>query len=259
MERAPGHADGAGVLAVRAEGLSRGFGMGESRVEAVAGVALEIPPGQMAMIVGPSGCGKTTLLSLIAGVLEPEEGRVEVFGVDWAGLSPSQRVRRRGRLIGFVFQQFNLVPTLTVLENTSVPGLIQGLGRDEAERRARSTLGMVGLEGREGARPRELSGGMMQRVAIARALVADPAVLVCDEPTANLDAETGRMVMEQIAQVAEQRDAEGRRRAVIAVTHDQRVLDHADVIHEMEDGRLTAQREAGQSAAHNAPRDGADS
>ena len=223
-------------------GLKRSFGRGEAKITAVNGIDLTVEPGTTTMIVGPSGCGKTTLLSLIAGVLDPDEGDVSVFGTRWDELSDKDRVRARGRLIGFVFQGFNLVPTLSALQNASVPALLRGLTRAESESRARDALASVGLGDRTGAMPSQLSGGMLQRVAIARALVADPFLLVCDEPTANLDAETGAMIMNELTKLPDQEVADGRRRAVLAVTHDQRIFGYADVIHEMEDGRLTGER-----------------
>jgi putative ABC transport system ATP-binding protein len=231
-----------GEPAVRARALSRGFGAGDARVEAVRGVDLEIAPGRMEMIMGPSGCGKTTLLSLIAGVLKPDEGEAEVFGANWSELSGGELARTRGRHVGFVFQEFNLMPTITVLENAALPALIQGRSRSEAAERASETLDRMGLGDRLDATPDQLSGGMMQRVAIARALVADAPLLVCDEPTASLDAKTGGMVMETLRDVCGEEDDQGRRRTILAVTHDPRITSFADAIRDMEDGKLVGER-----------------
>jgi putative ABC transport system ATP-binding protein len=229
--------------AVHATGLRKAFSSGDTEVVAVDGVDFDAAPGELTMIVGPSGCGKTTLLSLIAGVLDPDEGEVEVFGAKWKDLSGRKATRTRGEYVGFVFQAYNLIPTLTAEENAAVPALIQGASRSEAFDRARDALESVGLADRAGARPGKLSGGMMQRVAIARALVADAPLLVCDEPTANLDAKTGASVMDLLTDICESEDDEGRRRAVLAVTHDQRIFPYADIIHEMDDGRITGARE----------------
>lgn len=237
QRRHPGNA-----TAVRARGLTRSFRSGEATVVAVNGVDLDVETRTLTLVVGPSGCGKTTLLSLIAGVLDPDSGSVEVYDNDWQRMGSKRRTIKRGELVGFVFQDFNLVPTLTALENAAIPALIKGASRGEAEASASEMLDSVGLGDRLGALPRELSGGMMQRVSIARALVADPALLVCDEPTANLDAKTGRRVMEQILDLRKQKTDDGMERAVIAVTHDRRIFEMADVIHEMEDGGLVGQR-----------------
>jgi putative ABC transport system ATP-binding protein len=228
-------ADGS-IPAIRARGIVKTFGKGGAAVQALRGVDIEIQPGHLVMLVGPSGCGKTTLVSILSGVLDADDGEVEVYGVRWRDLTPEQRTARRGRLVGFVFQQFNLIPTLTVQENVSVPLLIHGVSRREALDRACKALNTVGLGSRVTDKPSQLSGGMQQRVAIARALVGEPALLVCDEPTANLDARTGQSVMELIHQASKTVDAEGRQRCVVVVTHDARIFHYADEIKEMEDG-----------------------
>jgi putative ABC transport system ATP-binding protein len=235
--------DSNGSLAVEVSGLRKAFDAGETEVVAVDDVDFQARPGELSMIVGPSGCGKTTLLSLIAGVLDPDDGDVAVYGNRWSEMSGREATRRRGELVGFVFQAYNLIPTLTAAENAAVPALIQGDSRSSAFDRAQEALESVGLGERAGARPGKLSGGMMQRVAIARALVADAPLLVCDEPTANLDAETGAEVMKLLTDLCDSEDDEGRTRAVIAVTHDHRIFSYADIIHKMEDGRITGSRE----------------
>jgi putative ABC transport system ATP-binding protein len=178
--------------AVRCRGLTKSYGSGEARVQALCGVDLEVHPGELLMLVGPSGCGNTTLISIIAGILDQDEGECQLFGQDLRPLSKHARVVYRGQHIGFVFQAFNLVPVLTAAENAAIPLLINGMRRDEALAMAVECLHDVSLEGREQALPSQLSGGQQQRVAIARALVHHPRLVVCDEPTSALDHETGR-------------------------------------------------------------------
>lgn len=231
--------------AVRLKGVTKAFGRGSARVEALRGVDLEIGSNEMMCLVGPSGCGKTTLVSIIAGVLPPDDGQVEVFDTDWTSLSDDERTRRRGGMVGFVFQDFNLISTLSALENVSVPLLLAGEDRGASEDRAADLLETMGLGERMDAAPEELSGGMKQRVAIARALAARPRLLVCDEPTANLDGETGQHVMQRICESAlNDDDNSGDGRCVIIVTHDTRILHFADRIEEMEDGRIKGELSA---------------
>jgi putative ABC transport system ATP-binding protein len=227
-------------LAVVCEGLTKDFGQGEARVQALRGVDLEVRPGEMTLLVGPSGCGKTTLISIIAGLLDVTDGEIAVLGEDLRQLRGRRLVRFRGDNIGFVFQQYNLLPALTAAENAAVPLLIAGVPRLEAVRKARQVLEAMDLEARANALPSQLSGGQQQRVAIARALVHEPRLLVCDEPTAALDANSGRNVMELLRRVAVEPD-----RAVIVVTHDSRVFDFGDRIVYMSDGRVERIEEQG--------------
>ena len=222
-------------LAVHCRDLKKSFGTGDNRIWALRGVDLEVYAGQMSLLVGPSGCGKTTLISIIAGLLDATEGAITVLHEDLHGaLSGRQLVHFRGQNIGFVFQQYVLLPALTAAENAAVPLIIAGQPRTAvAVAKASAVLHEVGLGDKLNALPNELSGGMQQRVAIARALVHEPRLLVCDEPTAALDAQTGRTVMEVIRKVAVQPD-----RAVIVVTHDNRVFDFGDRIMHMNDGRI---------------------
>jgi putative ABC transport system ATP-binding protein len=220
--------------------VTRSFGSEGAAVQALRGVTLDVPASRLVMLVGPSGCGKTTLVSVISGVLRADSGSAEVFGVDWASLTSEQAAARRGEILGFVFQSFNLIPTLTVAENASVPLLVRGVPRREATERASLALASVGLGDRQRALPSEFSGGMQQRVAIARALVGQPRLIVCDEPTAALDGRTGQQVMELIHAASRSPDHRGRPRCVIVVTHDTRIFHYADQIIEMEDGRLKA-------------------
>jgi putative ABC transport system ATP-binding protein len=227
---------GNGQPSVFARGVKKTFGTAGAAVHALRGVNMTIQPGQLVMLVGPSGCGKTTLVSVISGVLDADDGEVSVYGTQWQDLSQDRRTARRGELVGFVFQQFNLIPALTIQENAAVPLFIRGVLRTEALDRAAKALDDVGLGNRLRDQPAQLSGGMQQRVAVARALVGNPALLVCDEPTANLDARTGQSVMELIHAASRGQDAQGRPRTVLVVTHDARIFHYADRIEEMEDG-----------------------
>jgi putative ABC transport system ATP-binding protein len=221
------------ALAVRGRGLAKAFGSGETRVHALRGVDLDVMPGSITLLVGPSGCGKTTLISLVAGLLDPTEGELDVLGHDLTRMSPNELVDFRATNLGFVFQQYNLLPSLTAAENACLPLLVAGVPRRAALAKARAILKRVGLEERADAFPSQLSGGQQQRVAIARALVHEPRLLVCDEPTAALDAQAGQTVMELFQEVAVQPD-----RAVIIVTHDNRVLHYGRQIIHMSDGRI---------------------
>ena len=222
-----------GDLAVRVRGVTKDFGTGDSVTRALRGVDLDVPYGEILMLIGPSGCGKTTLVSIIAGTLEPTAGDVEVLGLDLAAMTNGRKVRFRRDNVGFVFQAFNLLPSLTAAENAAVPLLIAGWKRSQAVEAASDVLDTLGLGDRLTNLPNELSGGQQQRVAIARALVHEPRLLICDEPTSALDAENGRITMELIQRIAVQPD-----RAVIVVTHDSRVYSFADRIASMEDGRI---------------------
>jgi putative ABC transport system ATP-binding protein len=202
-------------------------------VRALRGVDLQVRLGELTLLVGPSGCGKTTLLSIIAGLLEPTAGTVTVLGTALAALSDRQKVAFRSACIGFVFQQYNLLPALTAAENVAVPLLIARVPRRVALARAEAALERVHLGERARALPAQLSGGQQQRVAIARALVHEPRLLVCDEPTAALDARAGQRVLELLREVAVQPN-----RAVVVVTHDSRVFPFGDRIIHVSDGRV---------------------
>jgi len=219
--------------AVRLIGVTKEFGVGDTKVAALAGIDLDLPYGEMVLLVGPSGCGKTTLISIVAGLLDPTVGDVEVLGQPLSKMGGNRKVRFRGDNIGFVFQQYNLLPSLNAVENACVPLLISGWSRTAALKKAAEMLDAVGLGSRLKSYPNQLSGGQQQRVAIARSLVHEPRLLVCDEPTAALDGTSGRTVMTLIKQVAVQSD-----RAVIVVTHDNRVYDFGDRIVSMADGRI---------------------
>jgi putative ABC transport system ATP-binding protein len=220
-------------MAVTCRGVTKTYGLGQARVTALRGIDIEVPAGELLMLVGPSGCGKTTLISVIAGILDRDEGDCMVFGQDFKAMSATRRTSYRGRNIGFVFQAYNLIPALTAAENVAIPLLLNGEKRRPALERAGSLLERVGLAERMNAMPGQLSGGQMQRVAIARALVHEPRLIVCDEPTSALDHETGTRVMELLREVAVGPD-----RALIIVTHDARIFEYADRVAEMDDGRI---------------------
>ena len=219
--------------AVRCREVHKHFGEGDNRIHVLRGVDFAVQQGQLSFLVGPSGCGKTTLLSVIAGLLDSAEGAVELFGENTQALPPEARILFRRRNLGFVFQQYNLLPALTAAENAAVPLLAAGMKRREAVDRARALLVRLGLEARMEAPPAKLSGGQQQRMALARALVHEPRLVVCDEPTAALDHATGEAVMELLASSAVHPD-----RAVIVVTHDSRVYHFADTIAHMDDGKI---------------------
>lgn len=220
-------------LAVRCQNMVKVYDTGGQKVTALNGVNLEIALGELMMLVGPSGCGKTTLISVIAGILDQDSGSCEVFGQDLLNMSNQHKLDFRARNIGFVFQAFNLLPSLSAAENVSIPLIINGMKRAEAECKAIAVLEQVGLGERVTALPSELSGGQQQRVAIARSLIHSPRLIVCDEPTSSLDHETGRNVMTLLKEVAVHED-----RALVIVTHDARIFDFADRIAEMDDGHI---------------------
>ncbi|MEM1329116.1 MAG: ABC transporter ATP-binding protein [Planctomycetota bacterium] len=230
------------ALAVRCEGIEKSFSAGESRIRVLRGTDFVAESGKMNFLVGPSGCGKTTLISVIGGILSCEEGEIDVLGHDL-------RTMRNGRLadfrlnnLGFIFQQFNLLPALNAEENASLPLVARGESNGRAEKTARELLQRLGLDGQTKKMPSQLSGGQQQRVAIARALVHEPKLIICDEPTASLDAASGHTVMELLRDVALEGD-----RSVIVVTHDNRIFEFADRISRMADGQIT-RTETGEEA-----------
>lgn len=220
-------------LAVLCQDVRKSFGHGDTRIDALRGVDFTAELGELSFLVGPSGCGKTTLISVIAGLLNRSGGELMVLGSRIDDLAPQDRVLFRRTNLGFVFQQYNLLPSLTAAENVAVPLLAAGVARKAALDRATAVLSQLGLENRSGSLPVTLSGGQQQRVAIARSLVHEPRLIVCDEPTAALDHASGEAVMELLAANAVRPD-----RAVIVVTHDARVFHYAHSIAHMDDGRI---------------------
>jgi putative ABC transport system ATP-binding protein len=222
-------------IAVFCREITKRYVTGATGVLALRGVDLNVRMGELLMLVGPSGCGKTTLISVMAGILDHDEGECSIFQQNLRAMPQKKKTQFRGKHVGFVFQAYNLLPTLTALENVAVPLLILGMSRAEAQGRAKEILIQVGLEERMQALPAQLSGGQQQRVAIARALVHKPKLIVCDEPTSALDADTGRLVMEVLREKALAPD-----RALVIVTHDNRIFNFADRIAHMDDGRIVS-------------------
>ncbi len=221
--------------AVRARGVVKSFGAGETKVTVLRGIDLDIYLGEMLLLVGESGGGKTTLLSVIAGILNVDEGDIDVLGVPLSELPERRRTKFRGQTMGFIYQQFNLLPALTAAENVAIPLLIQEVPRGEALGRARRMLERVGLGDRTEFLPKSLSGGQQQRVAIARALVNEPRLLICDEPTAALDGPNGQKIMELLREVGRTAD-----RSVVVVTHDSRIFRYGDRMARLTDGRIVS-------------------
>jgi len=224
--------------AIETRRIKKYFGSGETRVEALRETDFEARFGELTLVVGPSGSGKTTLLSVVAGLLDHDEGALHVLDSDMGALSNAERLSFRRQNVGFLFQQYNLLPALTAVENVAVPLIANGVPRKRAEERAAALLETVGLGSRMAALPSELSGGQQQRVALARALVHEPKLVICDEPTAALDHKTGDAVMSLLAKHALSPD-----RAVVVVTHDTRVLQFGDRIAYMDDGRIVRTEE----------------
>ncbi len=221
------------MKAIDCQRVHKSFGEGDTRIEVLRGVDFTAEPGELTFLVGPSGCGKTTLISVIAGLLDADEGAVHLFGQDVAALGGRERILFRRRNLGFVFQQYNLLPSLTAAENAAVPLMAAGVSRRKAVDRARALFVKLGIEAKADVYPSKLSGGQQQRVALARALVHEPRLIVCDEPTAALDHTTGEAVMDLLAMAAVHPD-----RAVVVVTHDSRVFHFANTIAHMDDGAI---------------------
>ena len=218
---------------IRTHDLQRQFELGGETIHAVDHVSLDIPAGQMVVIRGRSGSGKTTLLNLIAGLDRPTAGEIWIDGQLTTTLPEHERVALRRKKMGFVFQAFGLLPLLSARENVEVPLRIQKLPRAEREARSERALGAVGLAARMHHRPYELSGGEQQRVAIARAMVAQPRLILADEPTGQLDSNTGREIIALMRQLVEEQ-----RITILAVTHDPVVVESADTVYELRDGKL---------------------
>ena len=217
--------------AVTCSNITKSFGPPDNRVQALRGIDLTVPSGELMMLVGPSGCGKTTLISIMAGILRPDGGSCRILGQDMSTMSNAKATEFRGRHIGFIFQSYNLLPALTIAENVAVPLIINGVAREIALKKAKEVLGELGLGNRSETKPLQLSGGQQQRVAIARALVHEPELLVCDEPTSALDHTTGAHIMEVMRTAVKERST-----TLVIITHDNRILDYADRIAHMDDG-----------------------
>jgi putative ABC transport system ATP-binding protein len=221
-------------LAIRANGLVKWFGEGLAKIYAVSDVSFEAYLGEMLYIEGPSGSGKTTLLSMISGILRPNAGTVAVKDIEIWSLTSDQLAEFRLNTVGFVFQDFHLFPRLTTLENVAIPLILKRLDWNESIKISRQYLEIVGLEKRANLPPIKLSVGEQQRVAIARAIASCPDILIFDEPTASLDGETGKRILEFVNKNILNDD-----RCILIVTHDARILEFADRIIKMEDGKIT--------------------
>jgi putative ABC transport system ATP-binding protein len=226
------------MVVLEARALTRTYGGGELRVEALRGVDLKVEQGEFLAIMGPSGSGKSTMLHLLGGVDAPTSGQVLLEGVDLASLSDDQRTIIRRKRIGFIFQSFNLLPTLSAEENVSLPLELDGVPTSEAVRRARTSLDLVGVSHRRTHLPSTLSGGEQQRVAIARALVIEPALLLADEPTGNLDSANGRQVTALLRRLVDERH-----QTIVMVTHDQNVAAQSDRLVCLRDGLIESDNE----------------
>jgi putative ABC transport system ATP-binding protein len=220
--------------AIQATGLSKSFGEGAAATQAVRDATFEARFGEILFIVGPSGSGKTTLLSMISGILRPTSGTVAVKGISLWQMSADDLAEFRLKTIGFVFQDFHLFPKLTTAENVAIPLILRRQNWNASLEKSEKALAIVGLKDRAALPPVKLSGGEQQRVAIARALVGDPELLILDEPTASLDGDTGRMILQFIRE-----HVLNPTRCILIVTHDARIFEFADRVMHMEDGRIT--------------------
>ena len=219
--------------AVRTEGLWKIFYQEAEEVRAVRDVTLAIQPGEFTALAGPSGSGKTTLLNLIGGLTRPTRGRILVDGRDVSGMSNQQVAQFRLQHVGFVFQAYNLLPVLTALENAEFPMLLQGVPEDERKRRVRELFARTGMEGLEDRRPGKLSGGQQQRVAVVRAVVSKPALVLADEPTANLDTASSEALLDMMYELNQEL-----RVTFVFATHDQRVMERSRRLIRMVDGAI---------------------
>ncbi len=219
---------------VQCMNIRKYFGKGDAQVEALRGVDLTIHEGEIRLLMGPSGSGKTTLISIIAGILTQDEGQCFIDGVNLNEMTNDHKTRFRGQKIGFVFQTFNLIPTLTIEENTAIPLILNGEKKEKAIEVARIQLSNLGLESKLGVYPTQLSGGQQQRVAIARAVIHQPKLIVCDEPTSYLDTENGLKIMGLLCDLIKKTHS-----TLIVVTHDVRITHLADQIDHLEDGKIT--------------------
>ena len=218
---------------VRTRGVRRVYKMGKLELEALKGIDLEIIRGEYISIMGPSGSGKSTLFNMIGALDKPTSGKVYIDEVDVAQLDAYELAWLRCRKIGYIFQTFNLIPVMTALENVTLPMIFAGLSTDESIDKAVDLLETVGLGDRVQHRPLELSGGQQQRVAVARALANDPAIVLADEPTGNLDRQTGREIIELLRRLNTEKEV-----TIISATHDLKMLDVSDRIVWVEDGKI---------------------
>lgn len=220
---------------IKVENVKKIYKMGDNEVRALDGVSLIVEEGEFLIVMGPSGSGKSTLLHVMGCLDKPDEGEIYIDSTPISKLSDAQLAKIRNKMIGFVFQQFNLLPRLTALENVELPMIYAGVPRHLRRKRARELLELVGLGDRMHHRPTQLSGGQMQRVAIARALANEPAVLLADEPTGNLDSKSGEEILKIFS------DLNDRGQTIIIVTHDPEVARRGDRIVRMRDGKIISE------------------
>ncbi|MBS0655608.1 MAG: ABC transporter ATP-binding protein [Verrucomicrobia bacterium] len=219
--------------AIVCKDIMKTYGEGSNSVQALRGVSLTVPSGTLQLLMGPSGSGKTTLISIMAGILTADSGSCSVLGTNLKEVSDKEKTQFRGKNIGFLFQAFNLIPSLTIEDNIIIPLLLNGVARKEAIERAKALLAEFGLGDKVGKMPSELSGGQEQRVAIARALAHTPQLIVCDEPTSFLDHHTGMKIMELLQNMVKTSKV-----TLIVVTHDPRITQFADNIKYLDDGLI---------------------
>ncbi|MBC8333148.1 MAG: ABC transporter ATP-binding protein [Anaerolineae bacterium] len=223
---------------VETENLTRIYGSGEAQVNALDGVSLHVDTGEFVAVMGPSGCGKSTLLHLVGGLDRPSKGVVKIEGQDLSNLNDDDLTDLRREHIGFIFQFFNLIPTLSALDNTALPLVLGGMKPGDAQAKAAEWLAKLEVADRSTHRPEELSGGQRQRVAIARSLVTDPTLILADEPTGNLDSKAAQEFAALLREIVDRWE-----RSILLVTHDPRISSYADRILQMKDGRITEQTE----------------
>ncbi len=252
---APPSRDGAVAPVLEAQDLHKTFTISRTPRPAVRGVSLTVLRGEFVAVMGPSGCGKSTLLHMLGGLQQPDRGRVGLDGTDIYSLGEAERAAFRRRRIGFIFQLFNLLPSLTAAENVMLPYRLErnrawplrGLGQDrDARSRAQEVMALLGLRGLQGHRPEEISGGEQQRVAVARALVTDPAILLADEPTGTLDYQAGRGVLDLLLRLSRSQG-----RTIVLVTHDVRTASYAERVAIMLDGEFREVVELGRRTVHD--------
>lgn len=225
------------AVALSCEGLWKIYEMGDEKIQAIKGVSLSINQGEMVAVMGPSGCGKTTLLNILSGIDDPSAGQVNVAGKPLFGISDDERSDIRGKEMGFIFQKFHLLDVMNAVENVEIPLLLAGTSPSEARKKATKALTKVGLGDRINHRPSELSGGQQQRVSIARAIVHDPSVILCDEPTGNLDSLTSKNVMELLLDLNQSGST------IVIVTHDDEIASMCTRIVRIKDGSVVIEEE----------------
>lgn len=218
---------------IKLENIWKTYLLGEIKLTVLKGVSLSVKKGSFVAIMGPSGSGKSTLLHMVGALDVPSKGSIYIAGQDISKLSEDELAKIRGKEIGFVFQQFNLLPNLTAIENVVLPMVFQGIPEKQRTERAKELLGSLGMEKRINHKPNELSGGERQRIAIARALANDPEIIVADEPTGNLDSETGKKIMEVFIELHK-----GKKKTIIVVTHDPNIAGYTEEVINIKDGEI---------------------